>query len=117
LNEVIVVRDGVEALDFLFCTGIYSDRDPYNLPELVLLDLRLPKRDGLEVLRYIRAREQTRLLPVVILTSSSTDQDLVEAIEYGINAYIRKPVDFNQLIKAVRQLGLPLVMLKEATHH
>jgi two-component system, response regulator len=112
-NKVIVARDGVEALDFLFCTGIYSDRDPNNQPELVLLDLRLPKVDGLEVLRRIRADERTSLLPVVILTSSNADRDLVAGYTYGANAYIRKPVDFIQLIEAVRQLGLYLLVLHE----
>ena len=112
-NRVIVVRDGVEALDFLFCTGAYADRDPNNLPEVVLLDLRLPKVDGLEVLRRVRADDRTRLLPVIILTSSDADRDLVAGYAYGANSYIRKPVDFIQLIEAVRQLGLSLLVLNE----
>jgi two-component system response regulator len=112
-NKVIVVRDGVEALDFLFCTGAYADRDPNNLPEIVLLDLRLPKVDGLEVLRRIRADERTSLLPVAILTSSNADRDLVAGYAYGANSYIRKLVDFIQLVEAVRQLGLHLLVLNE----
>lgn len=113
-NEVIVVRDGVEALDFLFSTGTYADRDPNNLPEVILLDLRLPKVDGLEVLRRIRADERTRLLPVIILTSSNADRDLVAGYAYGANSYIRKPVDFIQLLEAIRQLGLYLLVLNDA---
>ena len=112
-NKVIVVRDGAEALDFLFCTGTYADRDPNNMPQVILLDLRLPKVDGLEVLRRIRADERTSLLPVVILTSSNTDRDLVAGYAYGANAFMRKPVDFIQLIEAVRQLGLYLLVVNE----
>lgn len=115
-NKVIVVRDGVEALDFLFCTGVYADRDPNHLPEIILLDLRLPKLSGLEVLRRIRAKERTRLLPVVILRSSNADQDLIEGFQFGANAYIRKPVDFTQLIEAVHQLGLHLLVLNQVPH-
>ena len=113
-NEVIVARDGAEALDFLFCTGAYVDRDPNNIPEVILLDLRLPKVDGLEVLRHIRAHERTKLLPVIVLTSSNADQDLVDSYQFGANSYIRKPVDFIQLIGAVRQLGLCLLVLNES---
>jgi two-component system, response regulator len=112
-NKIIVVRDGAEALDFLFCTGAYADRDPNNLPEIVLLDLRLPKVDGLEVLRRIRADQGTSLLPVVVLTASTADRDLVAGYAYGANSYIRKPVDFIQLIEAVRQLGLYLLVVNE----
>ena len=113
-NKVIVVRDGVEALDFLYCTGAYAGRDPNYLPEVVLLDLRLPMVDGLEVLRRIRAEDRMRLLPVVILTSSNADRDMVDSYHYGANAYIRKPVDFIQLIEAVNQLGLSLLVLNAA---
>jgi two-component system, response regulator len=112
-NEVVVVRDGVEALNFLFCTSIYADRDPNNMPELVLLDLRLPKVNGLEVLNRIRADERTSLLPVVILTSSNADRDLVDSFRYGANAYIRKPVDIAQFMDAVRELGLYVMVLNE----
>ena len=115
-NKVFVVRDGVEALDFLFCTRAYADRDPTHMPGLILLDLKLPKVDGVEVLRRIRADERTSLLPVVILTSTSIDRDLVDSLRYGANAYIRKPVDLMQLIEAVRELGLYLVVLNEAPH-
>ena len=110
-NEVIVVQDGTEALDFLFCTGAYTDRDPNHLPELILLDLRLPIVDGIEVLRRIRVDERTRLLPVVILTSSNADRDLVTGYAYGAHAFMRKPVEFVQLIEAVRELGLSLLVL------
>ena len=110
-NEVIVVQDGVEALDYLFCTGAYAGRNPDNLPELVLLDLRLPKVDGIEVLRRIRANKRTRSLPVVIFTSSTADRDLVNGYAYGANAYIHKPVDMKDFVEAIRELGLSLVVL------
>ena len=110
-NEVIVAEDGAQALDFLFCTGVYADRDPNHLPELILLDLRLPIVDGIEVLRRIRTNERTRRLPVVILTSSQEDRDFVAGYAYGANAFMRKPVDFMQLVEAVRELGLSLLVL------
>jgi len=113
INQVTVARDGVEALDFLFARGEYAGRDPHDLPTLVLLDLKLPRLDGLEVLRQIRANENTRLLPVVILTSSREQQDLVGGYSLGANSYIRKPVDFDQFLEAVRQLGLYWLMLNE----
>jgi len=113
-NEVIVVRDGVEAVDYLFCTGPYADRNPANLPELIILDLRLPKVDGIEVLRRIRANERTHSLPVVVFTSSNADRDLVNSYAFGANSYIRKPVDFQELIVAIRELGLYLVILNKA---
>ena len=112
-NEVIVVQDGVEALNYLFCTGPYAGRNPANLPELILLDLRLPKVDGIEVLRRIRANERTRSIPVIIFTSSKLDQDLVNSYAYGAKAYITKPVDMKQFIEAIRELGLYLVVLNE----
>jgi two-component system response regulator len=112
-NQVFVVRDGAEALDFLFCTGAYADRDPHDMPQIILLDLKLPKVDGLEVLRRIRADERTRLLAVVILTSSNEEQDLLEGYKKGANSYIRKPVDFNQFVEAVRQLSLYWLVLNE----
>ena len=113
-NELIVVRDGAEALDFLFCTGAYADRDPHDKPQVILLDLKLPKVDGLEVLRRIRADEKTHVLPVVILTSSNEEQDRIQGYSLGANSYVRKPVDFNQFIEAVRQLGLYWLVLNEA---
>ena len=112
-NRLSVVRDGVEALDFLFCRGPYADRDPHEAPEVILLDLKLPKVDGLEVLRQIRANEQTRLLPVVVLTSSKEEQDLVKSYSLGANSYIRKPVDFSQFVDAIRQLGMYWLVLNE----
>lgn len=112
-NEVVVARDGVEALDYLFGTGVHEGRDLSELPQVMLLDLKLPKIDGLGVLRRVRADERTRLLPVVILTSSREQQDLVDGYGCGANSYIRKPVDFAQFIEAVRQLGLYWLVLNE----
>ena len=112
-NEVVVARDGAEALDYLFGMGAYEGRDLSVMPQVVLLDLKLPKVDGLEVLRQIRTDERTRLLPVVILTSSREQQDLLDGYGYGANSYIRKPVDFAQFVEAVRQLGLYWLVLNE----
>lgn len=113
LNEVVVARDGVEALDFLFGTGAYQGRDASVLPTVILLDLKLPKLDGREVLQRIRSHPRTRLVPVVVLTSSKEDQDLALTYRLGANSYIRKPVDFAQFIEAVRQLGLYWLVLNE----
>ena len=112
-NKVIVVRDGVEALDYLFCRRGYANRDPGLPPQVVLLDLKLPKLDGLEVLRQIRANEQTKLQPVVILTSSKEDQDLINGYKLGVNSYVRKPVNFEDFSEAIRQLGLYWLILNE----
>jgi two-component system, response regulator len=105
-NKVVVARDGAEALDYLFARGTYANRDPANLPQVVLLDLNLPKIGGLDVLHAIRADERTKLQPVVILTSSKEDKDLAAGYALGANSYIVKPVDFTQFTEAVRQLGL-----------
>ena len=113
-NKVYVARDGAEALDFLFCQNQYADRDPLDLPQLILLDIKLPKLDGLEVLRRIREDERTSLLPVVILTSSKEQQDLVAAYRNRANSYMRKPVDFTQFAEAVQQLGLYWLVLNQS---
>lgn len=112
-NEVVVARDGVEALDYLFGTGAHADRDRGILPQLMLLDLKLPKLDGLEVLRRVRADPRTRRLPVVILTSSREEEDLIRSYDVGANSYVRKPVDFNQFVDAVRQLQMYWLVLNE----
>jgi two-component system response regulator len=113
-NRIVVATDGVEALDYLFGTGRHSGRDPAEMPALVLLDLKLPKIDGLEVLRRLRADKKTQLMPVVILTSSKEETDLVNGYALGANSYVRKPVDFNQFMEAVRHLGLYWLVLNEA---
>jgi two-component system response regulator len=110
-NEIVVVRDGMEALDYLFATGTHADRDPELLPQVVLLDLNLPKIDGLEVLRRIRADARTRRLPVVVLTSSSEERDIVQSYDLGANSFVRKPVDFFRFIDAAQQLGLYWLVL------
>ena len=111
LNEVVVAHDGAEALDYLFARGAHSERDAGKFPEVVLLDLKLPKVDGLEVLRQIRENESTRRLAVVILTSSNEERDIIAGYDLGANSYIRKPVDFNQFMEAVRQLGIYWLVL------
>lgn len=111
LNDVVVAHDGVEALDYLFGQGQYAGRDTREMPQVVLLDLRLPRLDGLEVLRQLRADERTRLLPVVVLTASDEEKDIVETYRIGSNSYIRKPVHFDQFTEAIRQLGLYWLVL------
>jgi two-component system, response regulator len=113
-NNTVVVRDGVEALDYLFCRGAYSERNVKEVPRLILLDLKLPKMNGLQVLEQIRSSEKTRLLPVVILTSSKEDADLMASYSNGANSYVRKPVDFNQFVEAVRGIGLYWLLINEA---
>jgi len=112
-NKLVIARDGPEALDFLFGTGAHAGRDTSITPEVILLDLKLPKLDGLEVLRRLRDDQRTSLLPVVILTSSKEDRDLTRSYELGANSYIRKPVDFKQFVKAVQDLGLYWLVLNE----
>lgn len=112
-NTIVVARNGAEALDYIFATGAYAGRNSDDLPALVLLDLKLPKIDGIEVLRQIRASEATRLLPVVILTSSNEDEDRLKAYSLGANSYVRKPVDFDEFVKAAGQLGLYWLLLNE----
>lgn len=113
LNEIVVAHDGVEALDYLFGRGRYAGRDLNDRPQVVLLDLKLPKLDGLDVLRAIRADDRTKFLPVVILTSSNEEQDLLAGYSFGANSYVRKPVDFHQFTDAVKQLGLYWLLLNE----
>lgn len=114
LNEVVVARDGAEALDYLFGTGIHAGRDTSIQPQLVLLDLKLPKIDGLEVLKRLRADSRTALLPVTILTTSNEERDVVTSYQLGVNSYVRKPVDSDSFIEAVRQLGLYWLVLNTA---
>ncbi|MGA7951952.1 MAG: response regulator [Gloeobacterales cyanobacterium] len=113
-NEIIVARDGAEALDYLFGTGTYAGRDLSVMPMLTLLDLKLPRIGGLEVLGRLRGDQRTRNLPIVILTSSKEDPDLISAYELGCNSYIRKPVDFTQFTESIRQLGLYWLVLNES---
>ena len=113
-NEVVVARDGAEALDYLYCTGAHADRDPEVMPEVVLLDLKLPKIDGLEVLRRVRADPRTRRLPVVVLTSSNEERDLVASYDLGANSFIRKPVDFSEFVEAARHLGLYWLVMNQS---
>lgn len=112
-NEIHVVRDGAEALDFLFGTGTYADRDGQRNPRVVLLDLKLPLVDGMEVLRRIKEEPRTKTIPVVVLTSSREERDIVESYKLGVNSYIVKPVDFEQFTESVRQLGLYWALLNQ----
>ncbi len=115
-NEIVVTRDGAEALDYLFATGDYTGRDVGDLPAVVLLDLKLPKIDGLEVLRRIRSNERTRLLPVVVLTSSDEEKDIIAGYELGANSYVRKPVVFSDFGMAIAELGRYWLNINEPPH-
>jgi len=112
-NKLVWVKDGAEALDFIFAEGNYSERDIEGLPRLILLDLRMPKVDGLEVLQTIKADERTRMIPVVVLTSSKEDRDIVESYELGVNSYVSKPVEFDEFTEAVSTLGLYWMLLNK----
>ncbi|HEY9509723.1 MAG TPA: response regulator [Verrucomicrobiae bacterium] len=112
-NDVVIARDGAEALDYVFGTGNHAGRNVGEMPVVMLLDLKLPKIDGLEVLRRVRADERTRLLPVVVLTSSNEDTDVIRSYKLGTNSYVQKPVDFSAFVDAVGQLGLYWLMLNE----
>jgi two-component system, response regulator len=113
LNEIVVVRDGEEAVQYLFCTGQHAGRDPEAMPEVVLLDMKLPKLDGLGVLRRMRADERTRRLPVVVLTSSKEERDVTSSYDLGANSFVRKPVDFGEFVDAARHLGVYWLTLNE----
>lgn len=114
VNEVVVARDGVEALDYLFGTGTHAGRDMTVMPQLILLDLKLPKLDGLQVLQRVRSSARTKRLPVVVFTSSSEEEDMIKSYDLGANSYVRKPVDFEQFLEATKQLGLYWLVLNEA---
>ena len=113
VNDIVVARDGVEALEYLEGTGSHAGRDLSDTPQLILLDLKLPKVNGLEVLARLRANKMTKLIPVVVLTSSREDRDIIDSYDLGANSYVRKPVDFDQFIEAVRQLGVYWLLLNE----
>jgi len=113
MNEIVVARDGQEALDYLFCEGDFSGRDKNICPQVILLDINLPKLDGLEVLRQLRAYEHTSLIPVVVMTTSDEQQDLITSYQLGANSYIRKPIEFDNFMDAVRQLGMYWLVLNE----
>jgi two-component system response regulator len=116
-NNTVVVSDGAEALDYLFGKGAYADRDTSDIPRIILLDLKLPKLNGLQVLERLRANETTKLTPVVILTSSREEQDMIRGYKSGANSYVRKPVDFNQFVEAVRHIGLYWLLINETPMH
>ena len=113
-NDVVIASDGVEALDYLFGTGAYADRDTNDMPRIILLDLKMPILDGLQVLERLRAEDRTKLTPVVILTSSKEEQDLVSSYQSGANSFVRKPVDFNKFVEAVHQIGLYWLLINES---
>ncbi len=113
-NRIVVARDGQEALDYLFCTGQYQTNNPTSVPNLILLDINLPKISGIEVLQRIRSMDKTRLIPVVILTSSNLEKDIVETYKLGVNSYIIKPVNFDQFVESVKQIGMYWLLLNRA---
>jgi len=113
INKLVWVKDGAEALDFLFGRGDYSDRNVYDLPKLILLDLRMPKVDGLEVLHRIKENERTKSIPVVVLTSSQEDRDIVESYKLGVNSYVSKPVEFDEFIDAVSTMGFYWILINK----
>lgn len=113
INKLVWVKDGAEALDFLFARGEYSDRNVYDLPKLILLDLRMPKVDGLEVLHRIKENERTKSIPVVVLTSSQEDRDIVESYKLGVNSYVSKPVEFDEFIDAVSTMGFYWILINK----
>lgn len=113
VNRLVWAKDGEEALDFIYAQGQFADRDPEDLPRLILLDLRMPKVDGLEVLKEIKAHEKTRKIPVVVLTSSQEDQDVVESYKLGVNSYVSKPVEFDDFLEAVSTLGLYWMLINK----
>jgi two-component system response regulator len=115
--QITVVRDGAEAVDFVFCQGAHKDRDPQDLPQLILMDMKLPKLSGLEVLRRVRANEHTQLLPIIMLTSSREEQDLIESYRSGANSYVRKPINYDEFLEAIRQLNLYWLILNEPPPH
>jgi two-component system, response regulator len=106
LNKVCWVQDGVEALEFLRCTGIYESRDPSQMPKLMLLDLKMPRLDGLDVLREVKANERTRAIPVVVMTSSNQERDVTESYRLGVNGYVAKPMQFTEFVEAVARIGM-----------
>jgi len=115
-NNVVVAHDGIEALDYLFGRGAHINRNTADTPRLILLDLKMPKMDGLHVLEHLRADERTRLTPVVILTSSKEEQDLINSYKSGANSYVRKPVDFNEFLEAVHNIGLYWLLINESPY-
>jgi len=118
-NNLVVAHDGIEALDYLFCKGAYAERDIKDTPRLILLDLKLPKMDGLQVLEHLRSDGYNKLVPVVILTSSKEEQDLISGYKCGANSYVRKPINFNEFVDAVRNIGLYWLLINEPPpdHH
>jgi len=112
-NNIIVVNDGEDALDFIYCRNKYDHRKPNNIPKVILLDLKLPKVDGLEVLKIIKSDDEKKMIPVIVLTSSDQEKDMIESYKFGVNSYIQKPVDFDQFVEAVKQIGMYWLLLNK----